>query len=279
MYILAMETTGPNASAALLRAAEPGSAPEPEIIERAVLLGQQTSYEAKNHLKNLMPLIQKLLTTCGVEKSQLTHIAVSVGPGSFTGIRIGVSTARALAQALQLPCIAVPTLEVFCHAQAAKHAHTRAQGAQDEAVRAIGGGAQVVCGIVNARRGQVYGIVDGYLPGGPYMLTDVLDVITQQVRPDGRPVLFYGDGIDAYETEIESSLDDFNMKKDRDYFFAPQNERHQSAAAVALAALPRLLGGEVTDFAGLLPDYMRRAEAEVKLAAGQLPICRGPKQE
>lgn len=279
MYILAMETTGPNASAALLRAAEPGSAPEPEIIERAVLLGQQTSYEAKNHLKNLMPLIQKLLTTCGVEKSQLTHIAVSVGPGSFTGIRIGVSTARALAQALQLPCIAVPTLEVFCHAQAAKHAHTRAQGAQDEAVRAIGGGAQVVCGIINARRGQVYGIVDGYLPGGPYMLTDVLDVITQQVRPDGRPVLFYGDGMDAYETEIESSLDDFNMKKDRDYFFAPQNERHQSAAAVALAALPRLLGGEVTDFAGLLPDYMRRAEAEVKLAAGQLPICRGPKQE
>ena len=279
MYILAMETTGPNASAALLRAAEPGSAPEPEIIERAVLLGQQTSYEAKNHLKNLMPLIQKLLTTCGVEKSQLTHIAVSVGPGSFTGIRIGVSTARALAQALQLPCIAVPTLEVFCHAQVAKHAHTRAQGAQDEAVRAIGGGAQVVCGIINARRGQVYGIVDGYLPGGPYMLTDVLDVITQQVRPDGRPVLFYGDGMDAYETEIESSLDDFNMKKDRDYFFAPQNERHQSAAAVALAALPRLLGGEVTDFAGLLPDYMRRAEAEVKLAAGQLPICRGPKQE
>ena len=279
MYILAMETTGPNASAALLRAAEPGSAPEPEIIERAVLLGQQTSYEAKNHLKNLMPLIQKLLTTCGVEKSQLTHIAVSVGPGSFTGIRIGVSTARALAQALQLPCIAVPTLEVFCHAQAAKHAHTRAQGAQDEAVRAAENGAQVVCGIINARRGQVYGIVDGYLPGGPYMLTDVLDVITQQVRPDGRPVLFYGDGMDAYETEIKSSLDDFNMEKDRDYFFAPQSERHQSAAAVALAALPRLLGGEVTDFAGLLPDYMRRAEAEVKLAAGQLPICRGPKQE
>ena len=111
MYILAMETTGPNASAALLRAAEPGSAPEPEIIERAVLLGQKTSYEAKNHLKNLMPLIQKLLTTCGVEKSQLTHIAVSVGPGSFTGIRIGVSTARALAQALHVTDKAVSKWE------------------------------------------------------------------------------------------------------------------------------------------------------------------------
>ena len=265
MKILALETSAKAVSAA--------------ITENGVVLASGYQDTGLTHSRTLMPIVKHLFQNTGIAPQELDAIAVAVGPGSFTGIRIGVSTARALAQALQLPCIAVPTLEVFCHAQAAKHAHTRAQGAQDEAVRAIGGGAQVVCGIINARRGQVYGIVDGYLPGGPYMLTDVLDVITQQVRPDGRPVLFYGDGMDAYETEIESSLDDFNMKKDRDYFFAPQSERHQSAAAVALAALPRLLGGEVTDFAGLLPDYMRRAEAEVKLAAGQLPICRGPKQE
>ena len=262
MYILAMETTGPNASAALLRAAEPGSAPEPEIIERAVLLGQQTSYEAKNHLKNLMPLIQRLLTTCGVEKSQLTHIAVSVGPGSFTGIRIGVATARALAQVLELPCVAVPTLEAFLYAQAPNDADKR-----------------VICGIINARRGQVYGILDGYLPGGPYLLTDVLAVITRQVKQDGRQVLFYGDGIDAYEAQIISLLGDAKMEKDRDYDFAPQETRDQSAAAVGRAALRKLSRGETTDFANLLPDYMRQAEAEVKLAAGQLPICRGPKQE
>ena len=262
MYMLAIETTGPNASVALFHAENPDGGLTAALAERAVLLGEKTSREAKNHLKNLMPLVRDLLADCGVTKEQLTHIAASVGPGSFTGIRIGVATARALAQVLELPCVAVPTLEAFLYAQAPNDADKR-----------------VICGIINARRGQVYGIVDGYLPGGPYMLTDVLDVITQQVRPDGRPVLFYGDGMDAYETEIESSLDDFNMKKDRDYFFAPQSERHQSAAAVALAALPRFLGGEVTDFAGLLPDYMRRAEAEVKLAAGQLPICRGPKQE
>ena len=262
MYMLAIETTGPNASVALFHAENPDGGLTAALAERAVLVGEKTSREAKNHLKNLMPLVRDLLADCGVTKEQLTHIAASVGPGSFTGIRIGVATARALAQVLELPCVAVPTLEAFLYAQAPNDADER-----------------VICGIINARRGQVYGILDGYLPGGPYMLTDVLDVITQQVRPDGRPVLFYGDGMDAYETEIESSLDDFNMKKDRDYFFAPQSERHQSAAAVALAALPRLLGGEVTDFAGLLPDYMRRAEAEVKLAAGQLPICRGPKQE
>ena len=92
-------------------------------------------------------------------------------------------------------------------------------------------------------------------------------------------MLFYGDGIDAYETQIISLLGDAKMEKDRDYDFAPQETRDQSAAAVGRAALRKLSRGETTDFANLLPDYMRQAEAEVKLAAGQLPICRGPKQE
>ena len=123
------------------------------------------------------------------------------------------------------------------------------------------------------------GILDGYLPGGPYLLTDVLAVITRQVKQDGRQVLFYGDGIDAYEAQIISLLGDAKMEKDRDYDFAPQETRDQSAAAVGRAALRKLSRGETTDFANLLPDYMRQAEAEVKLAAGQLPICHGPKQE
>ena len=173
-----------------------------------------------------------------------------------------MATARALAQVLELPCVAVPTLEAFLYAQAPNDADKR-----------------VICGIINARRGQVYGILDGYLPGGPYLLTDVLAVITRQVKQDGRQVLFYGDGIDAYETQIISLLGDAKMEKDRDYDFAPQETRDQSAAAVGRAALRKLSRGETTDFANLLPDYMRQAEAEVKLAAGQLPICRGPKQE
>ncbi len=262
MYMLAIETTGPNASVALFHAENPDGGLTAALAERAVLLGEKTSREAKNHLKNLMPLVRDLLADCGVTKEQLTHIAASVGPGSFTGIRIGVATARALAQVLELPCVAVPTLEAFLYAQEPNDADER-----------------VICGIINARRGQVYGILDGYLPGGPYLLTDVLAVITRQVKQDGRQVLFYGDGIDAYETQIISLLGDAKMEKDRDYDFAPQETRDQSAAAVGRAALRKLSRGETTDFANLLPDYMRQAEAEVKLAAGQLPICRGPKQE
>lgn len=270
MYILAIETTGPKASAALLTAPDRGAAQGGQG-QTAVLLGERSSDEAKNHLKNLLPLIRQLLDECGVPKNELTHIAASVGPGSFTGIRIGVATARALAQVLQLPCAAVPTLETFRYAEAGKAEREEPQ--ESDACRPL------VCGIINARRGQVYGIVEDCLPGGPYMLTDVLEAITQKALPNGKTVRFYGDGIDAYETQIRSYFDDQGYREAKDYFFAEPEERYQSAAAAAYAALERITDGETVSFEQLLPDYMRKAEAEVKLAAGQLPICRGPKQE
>ena len=270
MYILAIETTGPKASAALL-AVPDSAAAQGRQDQAAVLLGERSSDEAKNHLKNLLPLIRQLLDECGIPKNALTHIAASIGPGSFTGIRIGVATARALAQVLQLPCAAVPTLETFRYAQAGKTEQEDPQ--ESDACRPL------VCGIINARRGQVYGIVEDCLPGGPYMLTDVLGAIKQKALPNGKTVRFYGDGIDAYEAQIRSYFDDLGYQAEKDYFFTASAERYQSAAAAAYAALDRIAAGELVSFEQLLPDYMRKAEAEVKLAAGQLPICRGPKQE
>ena len=272
MYILAIETTGPKASAALL-AAPDCIAVQGGQEQAAVLLGERSSDEAKNHLKNLLPLIRQLLDECGVPKTELTHIAASIGPGSFTGIRIGVATARALAQVLQLPCAAVPTLETFRYAEAAKAKPKTEEPQASEACKPL------VCGIINARRGQVYGIVEDCLPGGPYMLTDVLEAIAQKALPNGKTVRFYGDGIDAYETQIRSFFDDLGYQAEKDYFFTASAERYQSAAAAAYAALDRITAGELVSFEQLLPDYMRKAEAEVKLAAGQLPICRGPRQE
>ncbi len=271
MYLLAIETTGPKASAALL-AMPDGHMGQGGQAQAVRLLGETSSDEAKNHLKNLLPLIRQLLTECNVPKSQLTHIAASIGPGSFTGIRIGVATARALAQALQLPCVAVPTLETFRYAETKGTAKREAPQTSD-AYRSL------VCGIINARRGQVYGIVENCLPGGAYMLTDVLEAIAQKVLPNGKKVKFYGDGIDAYEAQIRSYFDDLGYREAKDYVFAEPEERYQSAAAAAYAAMDRIADGKAVSFEQLLPDYMRKAEAEVKLAAGQLPICRGPKQE
>lgn len=276
MYILTIETTGPFGSVALLT--ENGAVKE------------LVSADAMNHLKDLLPMTDRLLKEAGVRKSELSYIAVSQGPGSFTGIRIGVATARALGQALGIPVIGIPTLETFKYKDvgvACAVKITGEAGLYAETVLHVKTGQAgedgdcnpVVCGIINARRGQVYGIVEGFMKGGPYMLTDVLDVIKADVKKTGRPVVFYGDGIDAYEDKILEILGQAEMRLGRDFYFADKAVRYQNAAAVGRLALEKAAAGQVVSYNDLHPDYMRKAEAEQKLEAGELPICKLPKQE
>ena len=267
MYILAIETTGPFGSVALVS----------EEKNKCVVLGDMTSADEMNHLKDLLPQAAHLLESAGVEKSDLSHVAVSAGPGSFTGIRIGVSTARALGQALGIPCISVPTLDAFLY----KENVTLGINSMDcvAAAEGVPAGEPVVVGILNARRGQVYGIVDGYLEGCPTMLADVLEIVKTRVKEDGRPAIFYGDGIDAYEPKILEDLCGAGMELGRDYFFAPKEVRYQNAASVGRLAYEKMKNGQILHYNDLHPEYMRKAEAEEKLAAGQLPICQLPKQE
>lgn len=265
MYLLAIETTGPSGSAALLD-------------EEGNVLACAVSEEQMSHLKKLMPMIQSLLTQTGVSKQEISYVAPSIGPGSFTGIRIGVSTARALCQGLELTYgIPVPTLEGFLYKEEA-----RRQSAQGN----------IVCAIINARRGQVYGVVDGFMKPGSYMLNEVLTVIQENIltpqniiggeNSKSPKVIFFGDGVDAYEAKIKETLGEENLHKT--YEFAEKSIRYQDAASVGMWALANgLRDGKQTEAAvpyqQMLPDYMRKAEAEEKLAKGQLPICRGPKQE
>ena len=262
MYILAIETTGPYGSTALLD-------------EKGKVLGYEVSRGTMSHLKDLIPMIDTMLKKCGVAKDQIDLIAPSVGPGSFTGIRIGVSTARALCQALGIKAVPVPTLEAFCFKETAEAADTAAAvpDTRDAAV-----GRTAVCAIINARRGQVYGMIDGFVEPGPYMLTDVIEVYKSKMEPAGWRLLFFGDGIDAYEKNIKEALGEPGSGPSAPFEFAPEADRYQDAVSVGRWAAKRIRECAV-DFEELLPDYMRRAEAEQKLESGELPICRGPKQE
>jgi tRNA threonylcarbamoyladenosine biosynthesis protein TsaB len=246
MYILAIETTGPNGSAAL-------------INEYGTVVSRRVSHHAMSHLKDLIPMIQDMTAELGIGGEDISSVSASIGPGSFTGIRIGVSTARALAQAWNKPCIAVSSLGSFAYRR------EREDGAP--------GAGDVICGILNARRHQVYGFVEGLLKEGPYMIEDVLSVILDKVN-DGRKVIFFGDGIDAYEGIIRDTLGDRV-----DYEFAPVEIRYQDAEDVARAGLEKFRAGDILNYSELLPDYMREAEAEQKLKAGELPISKLPKQE
>ena len=282
MFILAIETTGPFGSTALLD-------------EKGNVLGCEVSRETMSHLKDLIPMVDTMLKKCGVSKDQIDLLAPSVGPGSFTGIRIGVSTARALCQALGIKAVPVPTLEAFCFKESAgmqtASVAARKSGDHEAGIQAASRqpacGRTAVCAIINARRGQVYGMIDGFMEPGPYMLTDVLDVYKSKVEPDGGKLLFYGDGIDAYEKDIIEALGQPGPGPECCFEFAPKEDRYQDALSVGKWAVERIrqaggvcgLDGAAVDYENLLPDYMRRAEAEQKLESGELPICKGPKQE
>ena len=296
MFILAIETTGPYGSVALLD-------------EKGNILGYEVSHETMSHLKDLIPMADAMLKKCGVSKDEIDLLAPSIGPGSFTGIRIGVSTARALCQALGIKAVPVPTLEAFLLKETAegaqlagKSAAYRAAGGQTESGRTAGGqtenGRTAVCAIINARRGQVYGMIDGFMEPGPYMLADVLGVYKEKIKPYGGKILFFGDGIDAYEKDIKEALGEPGQGPESCFEFAPKEDRYQDAVSVGRWAAKRVREwraeaagaadavdaagaalGCAVDFEQLLPDYMRRAEAEQKLESGELPICKGPKQE
>lgn len=267
MFILAIETTGPYGSVALLD-------------EKGNVLGYQVSRGTMSHLKDLIPMVDTMLKKCGVSKNEINLLAPSVGPGSFTGIRIGVSTARALCQALGIRAVPVSTLEAFCFKETAlREAAQKSCGQAAEAAC----GKTAVCAIINARRGQVYGMIDGFMEPGPYMLTDVIEVYKSKMEPDGWKLIFFGDGVDAYEKDIIGALGEPGPGPEACFEFAPESDRYQDAVSVGRWAVERLrqCGGIdcTVDFENLLPEYMRRAEAEQKLESGELPICKGPRQE
>lgn len=276
MFILAIETTGPYGSVALLD-------------EKGNVLGYQVSRGTMSHLKDLIPMVDTVLKKCGVSKNEINLLAPSVGPGSFTGIRIGVSTARALCQALGIKAVPVPTLEAFCFKETALREAARkfcGQAAEAACGRTSEAacGKTAVCAIINARRGQVYGMIDGFMEPGPYMLTDVIEVYKSKMEPDGWKLIFFGDGVDAYEKDIIGALGEPGSGPEACYDFVPESDRYQDAVSVGRWAVERIrqtsgLDGCIVDFELLLPNYMRRAEAEQKLESGELPICKGPKQE
>lgn len=127
MKILAIETTGKYGSAS--------------VIDETGRVFSASSSEEMNHLRGMITLIDEAVRAAGISKDELTHVAASVGPGSFTGIRIGVTTARIMSQMLGIPCIAVSTLEAM------------AKRALDAA---ISSGALYVVPVINARRHQTY---------------------------------------------------------------------------------------------------------------------------
>lgn len=247
MKLLALETSGKFGSAAVISENGP-----------AVTI---TSDNEMNHLKDIIAMSEEALGKFEIGKNELTHIAASVGPGSFTGIRIGVTTARTLAQMLELPCVAVSSLEAMAY-------------------RVINDALRTECGIVvsiiNARRKQVYGGIwaleaagDKLIPATEekqYMIDEILTEAASILKTRGGSGRMYitGDGIDAYMPIIEETLEQGS------YVLADETLRYQAADTVAELARRKVNAGEICDHESLMPEYMRLSEAEQRLKEGTL---------
>jgi tRNA threonylcarbamoyladenosine biosynthesis protein TsaB len=200
-----------------------------------------------------------LLQKRGMSIGDVDYIAVSEGPGSFTGIRIGVSSARALAQALGLETISVPTLRSFLY----------------NAPEYRG----VICPIFDARRSQVYGGAYQWtgdreyrevVPGAAYDLQQLLEKLENAAceiaSGSGSPaeITFFGDGIASYREQI-LKWQDSSSNTDIRVLFAADDVKLQKASSVARLALENWKAGKTKSLYDLKPVYMRKAEAERKL--------------
>ena len=206
------------------------------------ILAHVEGHDRYSHLQNLTPQISKVLADAGLSIDDVSAIAVSHGPGSFTGIRIGVSTARALSQVKGIPCVPVSSLEAL-------------------ALRAKETGGALVCPILDARRSQVYGA--GYLSGeevvkaGPYTIDEFMDLVREYDE-----IYMMGDGVDTCGEKIR------NLRTGS-LAFAPEEIRYQRAEEVAAVGAAKFAAGGAVMYDALEPEYMRMAEAERKLRAKQ----------
>ena len=260
MYILGIETTGAFASAAVMRDDQ--------------VTGYIKGNDRFSHLQNLTPQIEQVIKESGIALADLDVIAVSHGPGSFTGIRIGVSSTRALCQVLGVPGVPVSSLEALAmRAADLPGEKRRSTGDISSAKKALDASETSddrtwICPILDARRSQVYGggyvLQNGYpievFKGSAYTVGDFLEKTDECDR-----ILLLGDGTDAYGEKIAEA----RREKGKFTEFAPESIRYQDAVTVGRLGAKLLQEGKGLSYQELLPDYMRQAEAERKLAEKQ----------
>ena len=224
MKILAIETSAKSVSAA--------------VVEGGVPLASAYQNRGLTHSRTLMPLLDGMLSAAGLKAEDMDLLAVANGPGSFTGLRIGVSALKGLAWALEKPCCGVSTLA----AMARNLAHMEGL---------------IVCAM-DARRDQVYnalflahdGILTRQCPDRAISLAE----LSEELKNRPEPKFIVGDGARlCYNTLTEQGI---TLK------MAPEHLRMQSARGVARAALELVRSGGLVSGEELAPVYCRLSQAE-----------------
>lgn len=197
------------------------------------------------HSQTMMPMIENVLKIAGCTVADLSAVAVNAGPGSFTGVRIGVSAVKGLAFTGDLPCVSVSTLESMA-----------------ENTPSVPG--SVICCLMDARCRQVYGaLFQRDECGNLQRLCDdealTIEQMGEKLVAIGRPVVLMGDGSELCYRTWKDDIPDV--------YLAPPSVRYQGAAATAVIACRRLAEGVTVSAEELQPIYLRLPQAERELNA------------
>ena len=227
MKILMIDTSGPACGVAIVK---DGKA----VYEAELTVGM-------THSQRLMPMVDAAMAMTGMTMEEIDLFGAVVGPGSFTGVRIGVSTVKALAHAAGKPCIGIDALEALAMN-----------------VPEFDG---VVCPILDARAQQVYGAMfEAGMPPKRLMEDEAekLSLFLDRVEATGKRAIFVGDGVAVSEKAIRERLNDKAV-------FAPAAQ--QGLRALCAAMLAETYADKAQDYINLLPLYLRAPQAERERAA------------
>ena len=229
MKILAFDSSAVSASVAL--------------VEDGKLLAESFLNVGLTHSATLMPMTQQLLQASNCKLEDVDALAVSAGPGSFTGLRIAVSCVKCIAAALNKKCVAVSTLEAMaCNLPPI--------------------GEFTICAVMDARCKQFYNALFKVQNGEITRLCDdraiMVDKLGEELKNISGDIVLVGDG----------SLLAFSMLADNNNVkLPPDNLRFQKASSVAAAAIKKYNNNETVSAAALMPSYLRLSQAERELIA------------
>lgn len=231
MRVLAIDTSASPASAAL--------------VENQKIIGEFFINTKLTHSQTIMPMVNSLLTCCETKLSDVDVLAVSAGPGSFTGIRIGIAAVKGMAYGCNKKCVAVSTLEsmAYCHLY-----HSG-----------------IVCAVMDARCNQVYNALFRIEQGKVERICSdraiSIEDLTKELENAHENILLVGDGAEiCYKAMVQTSVC---------ARLAPYNVRFQNASAVAFAAQEEAEKGNTISSRELMPVYLRLPQAERELKKKQ----------
>ena len=233
MKILGLESSATSASVA--------------VVSDGKILSEDYSNTGLTHSQTLMPMLESVLRKAELTINDIDYLAVSNGPGSFTGVRIGVSALKGLADPLNKKCVGVSTLEAI------------AKPLENTGVIAVA--------TMDARCNQVYTATFDCVTGGMKRLTEdeaiTIDELTERLKTEVKPIVLIGDGANVSYNKMKDVIDNISI--------ASPTIRYQKASSVALIAEELVLKDENNAVSSdeLVPKYLRLSQAERELKKKQ----------